>query len=67
MTKRRKDDKYICKRCLMPVIAWRGGWKHATGGSSGRSCTQPIPVLDQDHTRDLQVAFRNALARGEKD
>jgi hypothetical protein len=27
----------ICKRCGLPVISWRDGWKHASGGKLGKT------------------------------
>ena len=40
-----RKSKLVCKRCGQPVIGWRDGWKHATGGRSDPTCGKPpIPV-----------------------
>jgi hypothetical protein len=60
MTRNREINKMVCARCLLPVVAWRGGWKHAVGGAE-RSCRKPDPVRKVDHDRKLADALRHAL------
>lgn len=54
-----KPSKFVCARCGQNVGFWYFGWKHQTGGQSGKTCGQKPKRQD---VREVPAAQEAAQA-----